>query len=211
MCSIYGLFSLLSARCLYVGVTNDVRSREVAHKSNLTCGPIPFEIRVLKRTHKQFGTEWEQKIIAKFKKMGQCEHNKIWRSNKRNASNKRFNSSLEAREITSKIKAGIGFEVITIRERKKALTAAKYLGVLIHTRATDTGYYVHFLTSLIPNHHANNIDGETEAHYRYDNDCARHQMPDCEDSAIWHIGCSKPLWRILLSRHWFNVLTPSTK
>ncbi len=50
-------------------------------------------------------------------------------------------------EIADKIKAGIGFEVVTIRERKRALTAAKYLGVLIHTRATDTGYYVHFLTS----------------------------------------------------------------
>ncbi len=50
-------------------------------------------------------------------------------------------------EMTDKIKAREGFEVGTEKERKMALTAAKYLGELIHTRKTETGFYVHFLTT----------------------------------------------------------------
>lgn len=45
-------------------------------------------------------------------------------------------------QIASKIKAGIDFTVKTNRERKKALSAAKYLGSDIVTRALADGFQV---------------------------------------------------------------------
>lgn len=49
-------------------------------------------------------------------------------------------------EIGQRLKAGKEFEVATERERKGALTAAKFLGVEICTRKTETGaYLVRFL------------------------------------------------------------------
>ena len=49
-------------------------------------------------------------------------------------------------QIASKIKAGKNFKVSTNRERKMALTAAKYLGVDIITRICSdaSGFDVYF-------------------------------------------------------------------
>lgn len=42
-------------------------------------------------------------------------------------------------EMSEKIKRGKNFKIQTIRERKHALTSAKYLGARIITRAVESG------------------------------------------------------------------------
>jgi hypothetical protein len=47
--------------------------------------------------------------------------------------------------IASKLKEREPFTVLTERERKKALTASKYLGIAIITRAIDNGFQISFV------------------------------------------------------------------
>lgn len=51
-------------------------------------------------------------------------------------------------EMAAKIRSGINFHIGNERERKMALTAAKYLGAQIHTRKVETGFFVYFLSAF---------------------------------------------------------------
>lgn len=55
---------------------------------------------------------------------------------------------LSAVEIGNRIKQGVNFTVRSERERKKALTAAQYIGATIHTRKVNTGFYIYFLADM---------------------------------------------------------------
>ncbi len=54
-------------------------------------------------------------------------------------------------QIANKIKAGNDFHVRTATERKKALAAAKFLGIEIITKAQHGGKFLIYIPSDVPN------------------------------------------------------------